>query len=314
MAAVLLCLYTMIQVLAADIGGTNIRAAVVSDQSNITDQLRSQIDLGDRSLSADQLVDQLRYFFTDILRQHPDVQAIGMGFPGFFLGDTGLLVASPNLPNLHNLPLAEILSEKMNIPVHIQNDALCAAIGEHAHGAGKGASNLLHITLGTGIGGGLILHNLPYTGENGMAMEFGHLNVAQGSLARPCGCGGKGCVEAYASATAIATRYHELSGSLSDSSDVFERACDGDSQAIEIIESAGGYLGAAIAQSIQLLDIHTVSVSGGLTGAWSLLYPAIMRSLNEGLIPPLKGQISVMRSTLADNAGILGAATIASWR
>ncbi|MDX8402887.1 MAG: ROK family protein, partial [Mariprofundaceae bacterium] len=93
---------------------------------------------------------------------------------------------------------------------------------------------------------------------------------------------------------------------------IYERACKGDHQAIEIIESAGQHLGIAIAQSIKLLDIHTVTISGGVTGAWSLLHPAIIGSLNINLIPPLKGKINVLKSTLDDNAGVLGAAALVS--
>ncbi|PCI04825.1 MAG: transcriptional regulator [Gammaproteobacteria bacterium] len=301
----------MIKVLAADIGGTNIRASVVTEQGQIKQCVRSQIDLGDKNLSEDDLVERLAAFFFGILKNETSIKAIGMGFPGFFMGDTGLLVASPNLPNLHNVELAKRLSIELNLPVHLQNDALCAAVGEHTYGAGKGSTNLLHVTLGTGIGGGLILNNMPYTGENGMAMELGHLRVAYDNAARSCGCGGSGCVEAYASATAIATKYFEVSGIRVDAKQVYDRACKNERDAINVFESAGYYLGVAIAQSIKLLDIKTVTISGGLTGAWQILYPAIVSSLDTELIAPLKGKVKVLRSALDDNAGIFGAAAIA---
>lgn len=299
-------------ILAADIGGTNIRAAVVNTQGDIAHELRSQIDLGNRNIEENDLIDRLSGFFSEILQKDSSIKAIGAGFPGFFLADSGVLVASPNLPKLHHVKLAAKLSDRLNIPVQVQNDALCAAIGEHRFGAGKGSANLLHITLGTGIGGGLILNNTPYTGESGMAMEFGHLTVDHNDSAQSCGCGGKGCVEAYASATAITARYQEASGIQASARDIFERANNGDDQAVEIIESAGRYLGIAIAQSIKLLDIHTVTISGGLTGAWPLLHPAITESLDANLIPPLKGKVDVLKSTLDDNAGLLGAAALAS--
>ena len=300
----------MIHVLAADIGGTNIRAAVVTPEGEIAREMRSQIDLGDRNITDNELIERLTIYFAGILNKEPAIKVIGIGFPGFFMGNSGVLVASPNLPNLHHVDLAKRLGKELNIAVHIQNDALCAAMGEQAYGAGKGSANLLHVTLGTGIGGGLILNNSPYSGENGMAMEFGHLRVAHDNAARVCGCGGSGCVEAYASATAIAARYFEVSGIQTDSKDVYERADKDDSRAIETIESAGHYLGIAIAQSIKLLDIHTVTISGGLTGAWTLLHPTIMTSLDAELIPALNGKTNVLRSILDDNAGILGAAAI----
>ncbi len=299
-------------ILAADVGGTNIRSAVITSHGKMVQELHSRTSLGDRNISENSLIEKLSALFDEIIRGYGSISAIGIGFPGFFPGNSGILASSPNLPQLHNVNLAGKLSEVLNIPVSIQNDALCAAIGEHRFGAGKGHPNLLHITLGTGIGGGLILNNAPYTGEGGMAMEFGHLRVAHGDSAQACGCGGSGCVEAYASATAVSEQYFELSGIQAEARDVYERACKGDSQAAGIIESAGHCLGMAIAEAIKLLDIHTVTISGGLTGAWPLLHPAIASSLESSLIPPLKGKINVLCSTLDDTAGLLGAAALVS--
>lgn len=300
----------MTDVLAADIGGTNIRIALVTKQGSIADEQRVHIALGDRNISEEQLVTRLTQVFKKALQAYPSAESIGAGFPGFFQGNSGLLVASPNLPNLHQVALAARLSENLNLPVMVQNDALCAAIGEARFGAGKSAINLLHITLGTGVGAGLILDDKPYTGESGMAMEFGHLRVIHGDKARLCGCGGRGCVEAYASATAISARYAEVTGKDINAEAIFERANSGDIQAQTIFKSAGHFLGAAIAEVIKLLNINTVTISGGLVGAWSLLYPAIMVSLNDNLIPPLKNKVQVLPSTLNDNAGILGAAIL----
>jgi len=302
----------MTRVLAADIGGTNIRAAVVDSEGVIADELNSRIELGDRLITEDELIGRLSGFFGGIIETATGIQAVGIGFPGFFEGDSGLLTASPNLPNLKNVRLASSLSDRLNLPVRIQNDAVCAALGEHRFGAGKDSRNLLHITLGTGIGGGLILGNTPFTGDGGMAMEIGHLRVVRGNEARRCGCGGMGCVEAHASATAIAGRYTEASGTRTDARGVHRRALDGDTTAGVIIETAGGYLGMAIAEALKLLDVHTVTISGGLTGAWAMLYPPMLDALNSDLIPPLKNRIRVLASTLNDNAGLLGAAALAT--
>lgn len=297
-------------VLAVDVGGTNIRAATVSEQGLISAEQEYRFKLGERSVSEELLLKRLTSLFSGIIRDHGSITAVGIGFPGFFIGDSGVLASSPNLPELKNVRLAERLSESLKLPVRVQNDALCAAIGEHRFGAGRGVANLLHITLGTGIGGGLILNNVPYGGEGGMAMEFGHLRVERGDDARSCGCGGRGCVEAYASATAVARRYAELSGREMGAREIFGRAENGDRDAASVITSAGGHLGMAMAEALKLLDIRTVTVSGGLVGGWPLLHPAIMQSLEEGLIPPLRGKISVLKSALDDTAGLLGAATL----
>ncbi len=300
----------MRSILAADIGGTNIRAALVQQDGSIASEMLARIDLGDRNLSEDDLIERLAAFFSDIISKHHGITAVGAGFPGFFLGHSGHLVSSPNLPNLQHVELATRLSEILNIPVHMQNDALCAAIGEQRFGAGRGISSLLHITLGTGVGGGLILNHFPYTGESGMAMEFGHLCVTRDESARICGCGGRGCVEAYASATAIASRYNEITSIQTSTEDIYHRACRGDNDAKAILESAGSYLGMAIAEAVKLLDIHHVSISGGLTGAWPLLHPMVIESLNSNLIPPLKEKVMILKSTLDDQAGLLGAAAL----
>ena len=300
--------------LAADIGGTHIRTALVDEHGTILNQQRVKADLSahgqtDTDEALELMLETIAITLSQQLR-YGEAELCGIGFPGFFVGDTGVLASSPNLPFLKETPLAERLSELLCIPVTVQNDALAAAIGEFHFGAGKGLENLLHLTLGTGVGGGLILHGAPYTGEHGMAMEVGHLTVVRNG--RPCGCGGKGCLETYASATGVAARFREKSGKeIADSSEVFDLAQSGDTQAQEIIADAGRYLGFAIAEAAKLLDVENVSISGGLTGAWSLLHPALTESLNANLIPPLKGKINVVRSKLADNAGLLGAAALA---
>ena len=300
-------------VIAADIGGTNMRLARVQADGHIVQEVRVQTNFNQLSQlsseeTAQSIVDSIAHAAQPLL--NANIKGLGIGFPGFFMGDSGIVASSPNIPQLHHFKLAESLSKKISLPVSAQNDALCAAMGEHTFGAGRGVDNLLHITLGTGIGGGLVLNNTPYTGELGMAMEFGHLRVVHHDDARLCGCGNHGCIEAYASATAINARYAEVSGESLETKDIFERAIRGDHDAKAIIESAGDYLGQAIAESIKLLDIHTVTISGGMIGAWEMLHPNMMISLDKNIIPPLKGSIQVLPSTLGDNAGLLGATTL----
>jgi len=299
-------------IIAADIGGTNIRLARICD-GLILEEVRHQADFSIlQNMSKLEAEQHILHTLETAVQQLPldNVQGVGIGFPGFFIGNSGVLAASPNIPQLNNFALAKKLSERLSMPVTAQNDALCAAIGEQTFGAGQGHASLLHITLGTGIGGGLILNNTPYTGESGMAMEFGHLNVEHDTQARLCGCGNRGCVEAYASASAISARYNELADVNTSPKDIYQRAVNGDQQAADIFGSAGMYLGIAIAQAITLLDIRTVTISGGLIGAWDILHPNIMTSLNENIIPPLQGKINVIPSNLQDNAGLLGAAML----
>jgi len=305
----------MSRVLAADIGGTNIRLAVVDADGQISEERRIRAELSRKADATRQqaearLIDTLAHAFAAVLAAH-DIAAVGIGFPGFFRGDSGVLDASPNLPMLRNFALAERLADELKRPVMVQNDALCAAIGEHRFGTGRGSPDLLHLTLGTGIGGGLILNHTPYSGAHGMAMEFGHLRVAHTPDARRCGCGSHGCVEAYASATAVATRYAEQSKIHRDTADLTRMAMAGDALARRLLSEAGNYLGMALSEAIKLLDVGRISISGGLTGAWDILYPPLLHTFEEGVIPPLRGQVAIERSVLADQAGLLGAAMLA---
>jgi len=311
----------MHHILAADIGGTNLRLAIIDQAGKILDESRVQAELSLHSAASQpaaetHIITTLSHSIHTFLKQSCyTVHAVGIGFPGFFHGQTGVLASSPNLPLLHDFRLAELLSNSIEKPVAVQNDALCAAIGEHRFGAGKGEENLLHITLGTGVGGGLILNQTPYGGEHGMAMEFGHLCVERSPTnSRPCGCGNMGCLESYASATAVIQTYAEKTGLHCRAKEIYDKACAGDAIAQVILTQAGRYLGMAIAETVKLLDISTITVSGGLSGAWPIIHPALVETLDTNLIPPLKGKITVLQSTLADNAGLLGAAAIAPAR
>ena len=307
------------RVLAADVGGTNIRTAVIDDAGTIHTRHRKQAELSrlhaaSPDEAADRVLHVLEESFRPLLDGAPDIAAVGIGFPGFFRGDSGVLAASPNLPGLIDFPLAERMTTRLGLPVRVHNDALAACLGEFRFGAGRGLSHLMHITLGTGVGGGAVIDHAPYAGEGGMSMEFGHLRVVDPLLdeARRCGCGGKGCLEAYASASAVAARFIEASGRQRITPvEIHELAGKGDALARKVLEDAGAYLGQAIAEAAKILDIRTVTVGGGLSLAWEWLYPSLVGRMEERVVPPQRGHIRVLRSTLDDDAGLLGAAALA---
>lgn len=300
--------------LGVDVGGTNIRLAVVDEHGSILDRSRqpaglSQHNANDPGTAAKQVLDVLEQAIHPMLDKHPGMVGVGIGFPGFFDTHRGLLLSSPNIPGLKDFPLNALLGERLARPVHAQNDASLAALGEFRFGAGKGASSLLHITLGTGVGGGVVLKHHLYTGDGGMAMEIGHLRVAPED--RICGCGARGCLETWASASAVAERFSNLSGIQAEAREVASLADAGNQHALAVLHDAGCILGRGIAEAVKLLDIRTISISGGLTGAWQHIAPALQQELDSRLIPPLVGNIHVLRSTLSDNAGILGGAAMA---
>ena len=309
----------MSRVLAADVGGTNIRVAVIDDTGAIHSRHRQQAELSQLQASspdeaARQVLAVLEAAFRPLIDAAPDARGIGIGFPGFFRAHGGVLAASPNVPGLVDFPLAELLAERLGLPVAAQNDALMACLGEARFGAGKGLSHLMHITLGTGVGGGAVIDGVPYAGEGGMSMEIGHMRVVDPADpgARPCGCGGRGCLETYASATAVAARYAKAAGrDRVTPIEIHERAGSGEALAQQVLTEAGAYLGQAIAEAARLLDIRTVTVGGGLSLAWEWLHPPLVERMEQRVIPPQRGQIRVLHSTLGDDAGLLGAAALA---
>ncbi|MDQ6965851.1 MAG: ROK family protein, partial [Mariprofundaceae bacterium] len=205
--------------LGIDVGGTNIRLAVVDEQGDIIENYREQAQLSqhgidDAAKSAKRVLDVLAGIIRPLLEKHAGIQGIGIGFPGFFDTASGLLLSSPNIPGLLNFPLGEQLGKRLACPVHAQNDASVAALGEFCFGVGQGAFSLLHLTLGTGVGGGIIIIGQLYGGDGGMAMEVGHLHIVPED--RLCGCGARGCLETWASATAVAERFTVMSGIQAD--------------------------------------------------------------------------------------------------
>ncbi len=294
-------------VIAVDAGGTNLRLAAVTARGKILDAERRP--WRPQSLDNAALARALADATAPMRRRYAPV-AIGVGFPGFL--HDGVLLYSPNIPRVRDLPLAAELERTCGLPAMVENDALCAAIGEHAFGAGAGYAHFLHLTLGTGIGAGLILHDRPWRGAHGMAMEFGHLIVDRSEEAARCGCGNRGCVETLASASAVLARFRRAGGEASSTAEAARLAESGDALAARVFEEAGAALGAAIAEAVKLLDIARISIGGGMANAWPLFAPAMRAAMARALIPPLRDRARIVRGSLGDRAGLLGAALLAS--
>ncbi|MDQ6986707.1 MAG: ROK family protein [Mariprofundaceae bacterium] len=298
-------------VLGVDVGGTNIRLAVVNAQGEIGERVNRQAELSrlNGEDAAQHVLDTLSNAILPLLEKHPEITAIGIGFPGFFDCKTGYMIASPNIPGLRDFPLGDALHQQLKRSVHVQNDASLAALGEFRFGAVQGLNALLHLTLGTGIGGGAVINQQLYTGDGGMAMEIGHLQIAPAD--KTCGCGRSGCLETWASASAVAKRFNEKSDQPATAQEICRLADQGNVQALDVLHTAGMYLGMGIAEAVKLFDIRHVSISGGLTGAWAHISKPIKQALDAHLIPPLCGKVQVFRSSRGDDAGILGAAALA---
>lgn len=302
--------------IGVDIGGTNLRVGVV-DGLSIIDEIRRTADFSNicktqpPDTAWQQIIQITANALKEMLQRHPDVKSIGIGFPGFIDPLLGTVAQSPNLPGLKDVDLAGDLAHLLQRPVMVENDALAAAYGEYKLNTNAVAvSSLIYIGLGTGVGGGLIMNHQPVAGQHGYAMEIGHLIVEpQGRL---CGCGNRGCMEQYASASGVSISYQLATNKKLEADAIAQLAQSGDAEAIAAYELAGSSLAQALAHILKVVDVKQVVIGGGMSQAWSLMQAAFDQRLEQDLIPVLRGKVTVSISTSADQAGIVGAALLMS--
>lgn len=298
--------------IGVDVGGTNLRVGVI-DGMEVIDEQRVNADFSGLcrtnapELALQGVLDALAETLSAAMHRYPAVSAVGLGFPGFIV--SGRVAQSPNLPGLQDVDLAAPLSAHLGCPVVVENDALAAAYGEY-HLNGRRGAGLIYLGLGTGVGGGLVLDGKAFPGERGVSMEVGHLIVEPGG--RLCGCGNRGCMEQYASASGVALTYAELTGRQMAAHLVAQQAGAGDAQAIAAYAMAGEKLAQALAHILKVVDVGHVVIGGGMSAAWPLLKQGFDQRLDADLIPALRGRIVVTLSQSGDQAGMIGAALLAS--
>ncbi len=301
--------------IGVDIGGTNLRVGVVQARKVIHEQ-RVVADFSSickQHAPTIALQEILRISLSALqqaMKQYPDVNGIGIGFPGFIDPVAGHVVQSPNLPGLRHVDIAGELSRLIGLPVVMENDALVAAFGEFLL-LPQAPRSMVYIGLGTGVGGGFIHAAKPYPGDHGIAMEVGHLITEP--KGRLCGCGNHGCLEQYAAAPGVSQSYHQVTGESLSAQDIAERAVQGDSAALDAYALAGRHLGLAIAHLAKILDPEVVLIGGGMSQAWPYFSPALFQQLHDDSIPILRDKIDVRVSNSSDQAGIIGAAHLVNY-
>lgn len=306
-------------VVGLDVGGTAVKGALINSVGEIV--RKAEIETCNDS-GIESFIDSLCAFIKT-LAQDTSIEAVGMGIAGVLDSERSMLVESPNLPLLSGSPLQKMLEEGLNCPVRIENDANTAAIGEFNFGAGKGLSNFLFFTLGTGIGAGLILNGTVWHGERRKAGEFGHMTIyPDGEL---CGCGQRGCLEAHCSGTAIIRMARDAavcdqssalcaySGNLSAITPeiVYNCALGGDTASRDIFLSMAQGLAIAMANVNNLLDIEAFIVGGGISRAYDLFAPMVISEVDKRVFSVARGNIQFIRSRLGNDAGLLGAGSLA---
>jgi glucokinase len=307
-----------------DIGGTNLRLGIV-DGLEIIHEERIYADFAGLcqnnppDIAWQEIISLTSEVIFRALDAHPQVVSIGIGFPGFIDPASGCISKSPNLPGLANVDLAGDLMRVIRKPVLVENDALAAAYGEYKLNSAVALNgkdgNLIFIGLGTGVGGGLIYAGRPFAGEHGVAMEIGHLIVEPGG--RLCGCGNRGCLEQYASATGVAISYAARDdigqdNEQLDASQIATLAESGDQPALAAYALAGDKLGQALAHILKVVDISNIIIGGGMSQSWPLMQQAFDDRLQADLIVALCGKPDISISSTGDRAGIIGAALLPS--
>jgi len=292
--------------IGVDLGGTNLRAAAVSASGEMIERVSAETDL---TKGAEHVVADIVRCIESVRDKVPNqrLAGVGIGVPGFIRMAEGFIVGSHNLPPLNNYPIRDAIEQKLGTPVVLENDANAAALGEKWIGAGKDVNDLVLLTLGTGIGGGIISNGRVMHGFIGMAGELGHLTIVPNG--NPCGCGNHGCLEKHASATALESMANLVAlGENCSAKDVYDFAVKGDERAIRIFESMGVALGTAIAMLINIFNFPLYLMSGGVLASWDFFYPALEREVRMRSFTYRNTETRIERAILGSEAGLYGAA------
>jgi glucokinase len=300
-------------IFAIDLGGTNIRAAAVNRSGQVVSAAQMPTPKG---LRPSRLISIISGLFRDLsgaIGPGGAIEAAGIAVPAPAAEDgEGILTKVPNIPTIEGMQLGGPLKDQLRIPVVIENDATAAAIGEQWLGASRRARTSILFTLGTGIGGGLIVDGRPYRGPDGSAGEIGHFCVERNG--EECGCGSRGCLEQYASAQGILRLAIRSGIDAADSKDVYLAAIAGDRTAKKVFSEAGCYLGIVAAGLINTLNPDMIVFGGKVSEAFELFAPAMRAEVRRRAFPEPAKRCRIVKSKLGDTAGLLGAARSAMLR
>jgi len=331
--------------IGVDLGGTNLRIAAVDSNGKTLEKISTSTEVSrGRTLVIDEMCAAIQQTVTK-LRGAGELAGIGIGVPGIIEMHTGMLRESPNLPGWHDYPVRDEIERRLGTTVVLENDANAAALGEKWLGAGATIEDMCMLTLGTGVGGGVVLNGRVWHGMTGMAGELGHMNVDPEGP--PCNCGSRGCLEQLASATAVkrmaveavATgKAPELARAMNEDPEfsskvVHQMAMQGDGPAQEIFRRVGKALGIVLADLVNIFNLPMYVVGGGVASAWDAFAPVMLetvrrnsfvyratapaentRGVEGNNVPdnvlPTRRTTIITRALLGSDAGLIGAARL----
>lgn len=308
-------------VIAADLGGTNLRAATVDRQGRIHERIKQHTPKAEKASEIVRaIVSAARECESRSVERGAQVRAVSVVVPGTVQVENGVVMKAPNVPCLDGFRLGAALQSELQWPAVLENDANAAAVGEMWKGAGAGSRSIICITLGTGVGGGIILDGKLWRGVDGSAGELGHIGVEPfGGVA--CTCGSRGCLEVFASATAIVRMTREARPRYPNSplhtseeltaKSVYESGLEGDELALEVFRRMGIYLGVGLASLINIFNPEMIVIGGGVADGWDLFIAHVREQITERAFPIPARRAEIVRAVCGDDAGLLGAAHIA---
>lgn len=313
----------MVKRIGIDVGGTNVKIALVDGEGKIiySNSVPTYAQMG-----YEYTVNNIKQAIKDLMKETnteaKDIQGIGFDFPGQVDCKTGVVKNAPNIPGWVNVPIAQMIEEEFHIPTRIDNDVRCAALGELKFGAGRGCENFVCITVGTGIGSGIVINGKVVRGAANAAGELGHikLQMEDGPL---CGCGDSGCLEAFASGPSIvamaqeylkggkSAKFRELAGDGEITPYIVAKAAEaGDPVAKRIFEKMGYYIGMGLTSVINLLNPERIIIGGGVAECGELLLDPIRRTINERAMKVQRDAVEIVPAELGNSAGVIGASML----
>ncbi len=304
-----------------DVGGTNVKIALVDDKGSIlySNSVPTRAEMG-----YEYTVNNIKQAIRDLMSETKvtSIEGIGFDFPGQIDYKNGIVRLAPNIPGWVNIPIAKIIEDEFKIPTRIDNDVHCAALGELNFGAGKGCENFICMTVGTGIGSGIVINGKLVRGASNAAGELGHikLQMHEGPL---CGCGDHGCLEAFASGPSIvamaeeyilggkSTKFRELaSGGEITPFIVAEAAKQGDPVARRIFARIGEYIGFGLSSVVNLLNPEKIIIGGGVADAGDILLDPIKETIKKRAMVVAGSAVEIVPAKLGNTAGVIGASLL----
>jgi glucokinase len=303
--------------IGVDVGGTKIAAAVVTPEGKILNEVRYPT----QAIPPNRLIEIIAEAIREV-KDGFEVGGVCLAVPGLILAAKNKVIFSPNLHEIEGILLDKEMGSRTGLSVTVENDANAAAWGEFRYGAGKDVDHQVFITLGTGVGGGVITHGLLLRGAQGAGGELGHVTID--ATGPRCGCGNRGCLEALASGTAIRRRAREIASEQPYSAlgriaierevlgeDVTRLAQEGDEAAIRVLEETGGWLGIGLAGFVNIFNPEVIAVGGGASRAGEFILGPARKEVQLRARSPSRDLVEIKEATLGPESGVLGAAALA---